>query len=88
MSRRWQPTGQVIEFQADQVRTVPPFDQQTGAHLWMMLVGFRVHPDRWDNANPPLLDGENMLGIQGPVCYYCERPWSPSLAQARCKGRP
>jgi len=54
-----------------------------GKHLWVVLPMFQVHPNgamRFD------LDRENLLTIEGPGCYWCEQPWTLSLATRPCAG--
>lgn len=87
MTAAWQPTGEVVQV-SGQIDRIPPFDHRAGDHLWVVLVAYRVNPDRWDSSHPPLLDLETLLTLQGPACYYCERPYSVLLSHRRCKGRP
>jgi len=82
--RAWTSTGQVVEIQKDQVDRVPDFDPRSGAHLWTWGVVFRATP----GVETPMLDTENLLLITGPVCYYCEQPYSERVAMRRCSGDP
>lgn len=85
--RAWRPTSQIIEVPG-QVDKIPPYDQRSGEHLWLMMCGYRVDPRLWDGTHTPLLDQETLVILQGPGCFYCERPWSDLLARRRCPGRP
>jgi hypothetical protein len=72
-----------------QVDRIPPFDRQRRAHLWTIMVAFRVDPERMtDPTETPMLDGENLLTLQGPGCFYCEAAYTPVLAGRRCTGDP
>lgn len=65
------------------VNRVPPFDPEAGEHLWIWAALFRANP----GTETPMLDGENLLSVQGIDCYYCEQEYSPELAARRCLGR-
>ena len=93
--RAWRPTSQIIEVPG-QVDKIPPYDQRSGEHLWLMMCGdgrlavYRLLNSYrgWDGTHTPLLDQETLVILQGPGCFYCERPWSDLLARRRCPGRP
>jgi hypothetical protein len=90
MTRAWIATGDKQQIDpTTMVNRLPDFDPRTGDHLWMVLAGFRVTPDQWqDKTHMPMLDRENLLTITVPGCYYCEQPWTKLLASRRCKGEP
>lgn len=54
--------------------------RERGKHLWVVLTMFAVRPGagRFD------LDRENLLTIEGPGCYWCEQPWSETVAAQPC----
>lgn len=66
------------------VNKVPDFDPQSGDHLWIIMAMYRWNP----GTESPMLDTENLLLIPSPGCFYCEEPYTPRLAQRRCKGEP
>jgi len=52
-----------------------------GEHLWIMMAMFRVTP-----TNQAFhLDLENLLTIEGPGCFLCERTFAEARNEA-CKG--
>lgn len=53
-----------------------------GQHLWIVVPMFRVNPE----AERVDLDGENLLSIEGPGCFWCEQPWTSELAAKPCGG--
>lgn len=67
----------------------PAFDPRTGEHLWTVYGMWRVNPVEWIDPNTRTdLDHENLLTVQGPACYYCERVYEPRLLRRRCPGKP
>ncbi len=86
--RQWRSTGHHVE--ANQgVYRIPPFDDRTRAHFWMVLTGYRVVPEMWDDPTAtPILDSENLVTVSPPFCYYCEEPYSTRLGHRRCTGDP
>ncbi len=80
----WELTGSRVEVPGD-VDRMPPFDKRTGDHLWVIITTYR-----WGGptVETPVLDGENLLAVTGPCCYYCERPFTEGLATRRCTGAP
>lgn len=80
---RWVATH-VVET-AGQLFRVPPFDERSGEHLWVMASAWRVHPQKW-GTDPPVLDQENLLVLDGPGCFYCEEVYTERLARRRCTG--
>lgn len=88
--RAWASTGhpRLID-PTTTVYRVPDFDPRSAEHLWMVITMYRVRPEQWqDETHTPMLDGENLLSITVPGCYYCEQLWTPLLATRRCKGEP
>lgn len=88
MSERWGwvPSHKVVA--PPNLDKIPPFDERSGEHYWLMLVGFLVFPLNWEPDKPPVMDQENLVSIQGPGCYHCEQPYTEHLARRRCKGQP
>jgi hypothetical protein len=56
-------------------------EREPGKHLWIAIAMFQINPTatRYD------LDGENLLTIEGPGCYWCEQTWGEA-AHLPCKG--
>ncbi len=78
----WESTGEWVSTPGD-VDRIPPFDPRSGDHLWIIMSTYRWGgPD----VERSTLDTENLLSIMGPVCYYCEQPWTARLATRRCPG--
>lgn len=83
--RGWSTTGFQQEVGSD-VDRIPDFDPRTGDHLWSVMTMYRVQPAMWqDPTATPHLDMENLLTVQGPFCYYCEKPYTALLATRRCR---
>lgn len=68
------------------VDRIPEFDPRTGDHLWVMVATWKFDPEKAKAGETGLLDHENMLGLGGPGCYFCEKPYSEPLKLRRCKG--
>jgi hypothetical protein len=45
-----------------------------------------IDPEKAVSGEQMLLDTENLINIDGPGCYYCEKPYNHPLASKRCKG--
>ena len=85
MPREWNTTGFQQEVGSD-IDRIPEFDERTGDHLWSVMSMYRVQPAMWqDPTATPHLDAENLLTVQGPFCYYCEKPYTSLLATRRCR---
>ena len=54
--------------------------QVKGEHLWIVVSMYSVTPGkgRFD------LDQESLMNIEGPGCYWCEKPWTEELGKRRC----
>lgn len=59
--------------------TPPP-----GEHLWTLLGVWRITDPTADHVD---LDIENLLSIEGPGCFVCERPYAVAVA-GPCPGEP
>ena len=55
-----------------------------GEHLWIAVAMYRVRPDQQKH----FLDTENLLTIEGPGCFWCEKPYQPGMENSRCTGGP
>lgn len=75
-------TGIKVEA-AHKWRADPPA-QVAGEHLWILAGMWAVKPE--PRKGQYLLDVENLVTLTGPGCWYCEQPWTPELAAARCAG--
>ena len=65
-------------------------DPGRGKHLWAMFAMYQVHNPS-DCMNPDgqiLMDRENLLSIDGPGCFKCEKVWSPDVERRFCQGTP
>jgi len=54
-----------------------------GEHLWIMMAMFRVTP----TSKAFHLDLENLLTIEGPGCFLCERTFA-AAGDEPCPGVP
>jgi hypothetical protein len=87
MTEQWEWRGTHKVEAPTNVDRIPPYDERSGEHCWLFLVGYQVFPLTWAaSGNTPKLDQENLVNISGPGCYYCEEPYSERLARRRCKG--
>lgn len=89
MTINWTGTGET-QLAAGQVDRLPDFDPRTGDHCWVMMAAWKVDPVKLiaQPDGPGLLDTENLLALNGPGCFFCERVYTPRLAERRCKGKP
>lgn len=67
--------------------------EETNTHLWVMT-------GLWSIQNATLkesvdgklhgvhLDLENLLTVDGPGCFICEKPWEPGMEDTPCTGDP
>jgi hypothetical protein len=78
--------GSGIQQEVNKNLGVPAFDPRTGNHLWVMVGMWRVDPEKAVSGEQMLLDTENLINVNGPGCYYCEKPYNHPLASKRCKG--
>jgi hypothetical protein len=85
-SRRWASTD-VAEEIPPEVDKIPDFNPKTGNHLWLMHAAFKVDPATWRSDVSPKLDGEALVALAGPGCFYCEQPYA-LVKHSRCKGKP
>lgn len=76
----------VVSLPPEGLGALPPYDPATGAHYWAVPVLFRI-ADPLSCEGPAILDGENLVYVGPPRCYYCEEPYSPTVARARCPGQ-
>lgn len=75
-------TGMKVEAAHRHHKAIP--NPKPGEHLWTAIAMYRVQP----NADQIHLDTENLLTIEGPGCFICERPYSAALAAKPCTGEP
>ncbi len=65
---------------------IPPFNYKTRDHFWVVVNYFRVaNPGRRETI---LMDKENLVATVPPLCYYCEKSYSPILKNKPCTGNP
>lgn len=63
-------------------------DPGRGKHLWTVMALY-VLADPGVVVNPNgqiLLDRENLLTVEGPACFKCEKPWTPDVGRRYCQG--
>lgn len=63
-------------------------DPGFGKHLWVVVAAWRVNdPEKLKlNNESQIFDLENMLSIDGPGCFKCEKPYESSLLNTFCHG--
>jgi hypothetical protein len=80
--RQWTGAGEYTEAEVQVFDRIPNYDPDSKQHLWTTLAISRWAPDT------PGTDPDSRLFLQGPDCFYCERPYSVWLAKRACVGRP
>jgi hypothetical protein len=86
--REWVDTGSHVEVPG-KVDRIPEYDARGGEHLWIWAVVYRANIARlMDLGHTPFLDGESLLAIDGPGCFYCEKEYTAQRARHRCPGNP
>jgi len=79
---KFQPTGikqeTVDKYQAE------VSDPGRGKHLWTIITMYHIKDPT--DITEVFLDKENLLTIEGPGCFKCERPWEPGLERQWCNG--
>lgn len=63
-------------------------DPGRGKHLWTVVALYRV-PDPAVSMDPGgqiLMDRENLLTIEGPGCFKCEKHWTDDVDRRWCQG--
>lgn len=69
-----------------------PKDPGPGKHLWVVAVAFKVSDEAVRQMaamlepESQILDHENVIDVQGPGCYKCEREFTPRLYRRKCTG--
>ncbi len=61
--------------------TMPEY---AGRHLWIYAAVFKVEEPARSQQN---FDSENLLTIEGPMCFHCEQMWYSSIG-SKCPGEP
>lgn len=72
------PRVEARQFSGAEIKHTP------GEHLWVCVSMFRVRPAEQKH----FLDTENLLTIEGPGCYWCEKKWEPGDENTVCTGGP
>lgn len=57
-----------------------------GQHLWIMLAAWQMVSPEQHRDGEFIMDRENLLMLNGPGCFKCEKPYSASMAKRRCLG--
>lgn len=55
--------------------------QVPGVHLWVLQGLWLVNP----LVEAGHLGIDNLVQLAGPLCYWCEQPYSPDLASRPCR---
>jgi hypothetical protein len=63
-------------------------DPGRGKHLWivMALYGIQDPAASMDPNGQIIMDRENLLTIEGPGCWKCEKSWTPDVGRRYCQG--
>lgn len=63
-------------------------DPGRGKHLWAVFAMYAVADPAvlFDRERDFLMDTENLISIDGPGCYKCEKVFSPDVARRFCQG--
>jgi len=63
-------------------------DPGRGKHLWTVMALYRITNPAvsQDPGGQILMDRENLLTIEGPGCFKCEKPWTPDIGRRFCQG--
>lgn len=88
MTGAWYSTGEVSHVHHWQDREIPEHDPRAGDHYWIVCPTYHVNPQAWQPGHVPILDMENLMIVAGPMCFYCEQPFSERLSRRRCPGEP
>jgi hypothetical protein len=57
-----------------------------GKHLWTVFAVYNIADPEDIYRHTANLDMENIVMIEGPACFKCERLYSRKLAKQSCKG--
>ena len=79
-SQHYEPPGERVRER--RLRAV----DRPGEHLWVITGAWLLADPERPFRETTILDMENMLGLSGPGCYKCEKPWSRRLARQPCTG--
>lgn len=78
--------GTGIHVPAQPTNGIPTYESMKGKHFWVIQAFWK-----WDPANlnkPSSLDHENMVSLSKPMCYHCEKMYSPLTDMRMCTGEP
>lgn len=76
----------MVKYQAIDSHNKEIPDPGRGKHLWVMMACFQVHyPEKMADEDLHM-DMENLLSIDGPGCFKCEKVYSSDLARRFCQG--
>lgn len=76
-------TGHGIRYEGTAKAHAQIPDPGPGEHLWIVIASHRVTPVEGGRYN---LDHENLLSVDGPVCFKCELGCTPAVAASPCDG--
>jgi hypothetical protein len=75
-----------MDYEAADKISKPIRDPGRGKHLWTMVAMFRIIDPAKAVADGVHMDMENLLTIEGPGCFKCEKNFSPDEARRFCQG--
>lgn len=61
-------------------------DPGRGKHLWVVTAAFQLIAPEKFSTEQVHMDMENLLTIEGPVCWKCEQHFSADRARRFCQG--
>lgn len=77
-----------IKQEARDKANAPLTDPGRGKHLWFVMAMYQV-TDPAVSMKPDgviYMDRENLLTIEGPGCFKCEKHWTPDVERRWCQG--
>lgn len=81
-------TRQTQEPPTTDIDRIPDYDPNLRNHFWIVIAVYRVDPKKWFSGTDNYLDLENLVGLQGIGCYYCEKMYTEKEYHSKCKGEP
>lgn len=79
-------TGPRVEVVHKLGQAIP--DAKSGEHVWIVMGVWKANSSAIAEGMTLHLDTENLLNLDGPLCYVCEQAWSADLAAVPCPGDP
>lgn len=57
-----------------------------GEHLWAMVACWQMLDPAAHRDGEFMMDRENLIGLNGPGCFKCEKPYSAKMSKRPCRG--